>query len=57
MFVHLLGAAYWSETSMATMWRNGVDGETAAAAEAFGVFTAFLAVVMAVAFVLIYLAS
>jgi heme/copper-type cytochrome/quinol oxidase subunit 3 len=57
MFVHLLGATYWSETSMATMWRHGVDGEMAAAAEAVGVFATFLAVVMAVAFVLIYLVS
>jgi heme/copper-type cytochrome/quinol oxidase subunit 3 len=57
MFVHLLGATYWSETSLATLWRHGADGETAASAEGFGVFAVFLAVVMAVAFVLIYLAS
>jgi heme/copper-type cytochrome/quinol oxidase subunit 3 len=55
MFVHLLGASYWSETILATLWRSGADGETAAGAEAYGVVSVFLTIVMAVAFVLLYL--
>lgn len=55
MFVHLLGATYWAETLFATLARNGIDGETAASAEAFGVVAAFLTVVMAGGFVLLYL--
>jgi heme/copper-type cytochrome/quinol oxidase subunit 3 len=54
MFVHLLGAVYWSETLFATLARNGIDGETAASAEAFGVVASFLTVVMAGAFILLY---
>jgi len=54
MFVHLLGAAYWAETLFATLARSGIDGETAASAEAFGVMASFLTVVMAGAFILLY---
>jgi heme/copper-type cytochrome/quinol oxidase subunit 3 len=54
MFVHLIGAAYWSETTVATLLRSGIDGETAASAEALGVVSSFLTVVMAGAFVLLY---
>ncbi|MGN6377458.1 MAG: hypothetical protein ACTHNU_00755 [Gaiellales bacterium] len=57
MFVHLLGATYWSETTFATLWRHGSDGDAAAAAEGFGIFSVFLAVVMIVAFVLLYVVS
>jgi heme/copper-type cytochrome/quinol oxidase subunit 3 len=55
MLVHLLAAAYWSETLTATLLRSGGDVQLAASADGFGVFMVFLAVVMAGAFVLLYL--
>jgi heme/copper-type cytochrome/quinol oxidase subunit 3 len=55
MLVHLLGVGYWAETLFATLARNGIDGESAASAEALGVVASFLTVVMAGAFVLLYL--
>jgi heme/copper-type cytochrome/quinol oxidase subunit 3 len=54
-FLHLLGAAYWSETVAATAARTPGSPELAADAEGSSAFLVFLAVVMVGAFVLIYL--
>jgi heme/copper-type cytochrome/quinol oxidase subunit 3 len=52
--VHLLGAVYWSETIAATATRSPSSSDVADSA-ALSSFLTFLAVVMVIAFVLIYL--